>query len=130
MSSTPGRWFRSCQGITPVGGRVTTNIGSSHAYLQSIALDGSGRIVAAGSVWSPGYDFALARYTPAGTLDPSFGTGGVVVTAFGSSYDEITSVAIDREGRIVVGGYTRNTQSDTDDFALARYTDDGSLDPT
>jgi Domain of unknown function (DUF5122) beta-propeller len=39
-----------------------------------------GKIVVAGL--GTGYDFALARYTPDGLLDGSFGRGGRVLTDF------------------------------------------------
>src|SRR5438034_25654 len=61
------------------GGFVTTQFagGSGAGDAFSIAIDPSGRIVAAGFAFPP---FALARYTPAGALDPTFGSGGLVTT--------------------------------------------------
>jgi uncharacterized delta-60 repeat protein len=65
----------------------------------------------------------LAGALPAaqGDLDPTFGTGGKVVTDFGAS--EIGfSIAHQPDGKVVVAG--------GDNFALARYTGRGALDPT
>ena len=58
-----------------------------------------------------------------GKLDPSFGTGGRVVTDLGSASDEVTAVAIQPDGKIVAAG-----GSATAGFALVRYTTDGRLD--
>jgi len=60
----------------------------------------------------------------AGDLDPSFGDGGKVITAFGASAVAHCS-AIQSDGKIVVVGDTDNHV-----FALARYNSDGSLDTT
>jgi uncharacterized delta-60 repeat protein len=60
-----------------------------------------------------------------GALDPTFGVGGVVIAGIGAGNDYPTSMAIDRLGRILVAGYTESL-----DFAVARFTSDGSLDQT
>ena len=66
-------------------------------------------------------NFALARYTAGGALDPSFSGDGLQTTDFGRE-DGATAVAIQADGRIVVGGRSG------DDFALARYDAAGVLD--
>ena len=53
----------------------------SDTVAQAVAIQRDGSIVAAGG--GAGY-FALARYTARGTLDPTFGTGGKVMTRFRS----------------------------------------------
>jgi uncharacterized delta-60 repeat protein len=99
------------------GGKVTTDFGSyDQAY--GVAIQTDGRIVAAGST-NVNADFALARYSPDGTLDSSFGTGGKVITDLGGDNDQANAVAILGDGKIVAAG-----------FGLARYNPDGSLDPT
>ncbi len=112
------------------GGKVTTGFGGGSAdYAAAVAIQPDGRIVVAG--WTSdggGADFALARYTAAGDLDASFSGDGRVTTAFSSSSDLATAVAIQPDGRIVVAGWTSDG-SDAD-FALARYTAAGNLDAT
>ena len=77
---------------------------------------------------------ALAVATPVyaavvdGTLDTSFGASGKVITNFGSGDDEIKAVAIQPNGKIVAAGFASNGTDD--DFALARYNDNGTLDTT
>jgi hypothetical protein len=43
------------------------------------------------------------RFLPGGTLDTSFGTGGVVRTSF-TDQDDLFAVAVQPDGRIVVAG--------------------------
>jgi uncharacterized delta-60 repeat protein len=90
-----------------------------------------GRIVLAGSTYATGgqRDFALARYTTAGVLDPTFGTGGVVSTAIGPSDDYAYALVLMPWGRLVAAGTSRTAvgQSPTD-FSLVAYNADGSLD--
>ena len=67
-----------------------------------------------------------APAAPAG-LDPTFGTGGKVTTEFGGN-DLTYSVAIQPDGKIVVAGSAGIGANE--DFAVARYNADGSLDTT
>ena len=71
-------------------------------------------------------DFALARYSDNGTLDPSFGVGGKVTTDFAGSYDSVGSVVLQSDGKIVAGGWS--VVDGVSSFALARYNSDGALD--
>jgi uncharacterized delta-60 repeat protein len=61
-----------------------------------------------------------------GDLDTTFGTGGKVTTAIGSSPDVAYSVVVQSDGKIVAVGYTGSYT----DFAVVRYNTDGSLDTT
>jgi uncharacterized delta-60 repeat protein len=100
-------------------GIVTTDMGGEDEP-NAVALQPDGRIVVVGRRENryPDYAYAVARYDRDGKLDPSFGRGGVVTTDF-DDYDSATSVAIQPDGKIVVGGN-----------ALVRYDSDGSLDPS
>jgi uncharacterized delta-60 repeat protein len=109
------------------GGTVTTDFAGSGDGAAAIAVQPDGKLVAAGGATINGQiDFALARYNSNGTLDTSFGTGGRVTTDFGGRYERATSVAVQWDGKIVVaGGAVINVYND---FALARYHSDGTLD--
>ena len=61
-----------------------------------------------------------------GALDPTFDADGIVTTDLTNS-DVAYSVVIQPDGKIVVAGYTI---SGNQDFALARYNTNGSLDTT
>src|SRR4051794_33506152 len=73
-----------------------------------------------------------ARITPnAGALDPTFGAAGRVTTNFVgmfSGFDEAQSVVIQPDQKIVVAGFS--DAGGNNDFALARYNPDGTLDAT
>ena len=71
---------------------------------EALAAGRDGKLVVAGLSSCSGRSFALARYTAAGTLDRSFGTGGKVLTRFGAqSFAAARSLAIQRDGKIVAG---------------------------
>ena len=76
-----------------------------------------------------GNDFLVMRYNTNGTLDTSFSGDGIQVTDFSGFYDGASAVALQPDGKIVVGGHasTATGTSDTD-HAVARYNADGSLD--
>ena len=106
-------------------GRVTTGLEVGDGWAYAVAIDSHDRIVVAGIGGIDG-DFALIRYEPDGQLDRSFGTNGRVMTDFGGE-ERAFSLAIDSQGRIVAGGFTRERRHPSD-FALARYEPDGTLD--
>jgi uncharacterized delta-60 repeat protein len=111
------------------GGTVTTVIPCTDAVAYGAAIQADGKIVAAGRVASPSTPsvFALARYTPGGSLDASFGSGGMVTTAIGDSNNSAAAIVLQPDGKIVVAGYS-STVSTNPRFALARYTITGSPD--
>ena len=100
-----------------------TDFGSPTDKAAAVALQGDGKIVVAGT----GNDqFAVARYTTAGALDPTFdGDGRTTTTIFGKNTEGAADVAIQSDGKIVAVG----TAYDGHDFeyAIARYDTDGWL---
>jgi uncharacterized delta-60 repeat protein len=116
------------------GGEVFTEVGQASAA-SALAVEPDGKIVVAGSALpignQPASEIALARYLADGSLDPSFGSGGKVQTAFGSRITYASSVALAPDGTIAVAGVARAPATGTNavsDFALVRYRSDGSLD--
>src|SRR5215831_1059121 len=66
-----------------------------------------------------------------GDLDPTFGTDGKVLTDFDHSTDIANAVAVQADGKLVVVGTTYiNNDYTGEDFAVARYNPDGTLDKT
>jgi uncharacterized delta-60 repeat protein len=105
-------------------GKVTTSFGSTDTG-DGIALQSDGKIVASGSANISGnIDFALARYNTNGSLDTTFSGDGKVTSDFGGT-DHASAVGIQPDGRILAGGYVVTAEGD---FALARYTVNGSPD--
>jgi uncharacterized delta-60 repeat protein len=108
-------------------GKVTTPIGSGYDTGRAAAIDSDGRILLAGySFNGSDFDFALVRYDEDGLLDAAFGANGKVTTPVGPSHDFARSVAVQADGRIVLGGYLFNGVDE--DFAVVRYNSDGTLD--
>src|SRR5438105_1124269 len=70
-----------------VWGKVTTRFGyPSNESARCVAIDRFGRIVVAGDVDNGvNSDFMVARLTPAGALDTTFGGTGVVTLDLGGS---------------------------------------------
>jgi uncharacterized delta-60 repeat protein len=101
-------------------------LGLGHDWARGVAIQSDGKIVVAGD---SNDDFALARYNTNGSLDTTFDGNGKVNTpvAPGSSRDEAYAVAIQADGKIVAGGIAEVVTFD-DDYALARYNTNGSLD--
>ena len=111
------------------GGRVLTDLGRrGDDFGHGVAIQADGKIVVAGySDVAEKRDFALVRYTAAGKLDATFGSGGRVLTDLGAmSDDEAHAVVVQADGKIVVAG--SSATKDRSDFALARYTPAGKLD--
>ena len=120
-------------------GKVTVDFGGlDHAY--GVAIQSAGKIVVAGDSRdeSGDFDFALARLNMDGSLDTQgldrymdapFGVDGKVTTDFNGGEDQALSVAIEPSGKIVLPGLTEPAPVvASDDFGLARYNVDGSLD--
>lgn len=108
-------------------GKVTTQVFSSQSLAAAVVIQTDGKIVAVGSsATSSSRDFALVRYNTDGSLDSSFGNGGKVTTPILNGSDHATAVTLQSDGKIVVAG--RSYNGSNDDFALARYNPDGTLD--
>jgi uncharacterized delta-60 repeat protein len=104
-------------------GTVFTDFEGFQDLAHAIVLQPDGKIVVAGEATLPNRDFALARYTTDGTLDPAFSGDGKVRARFGPGAIA-RAIALQPDGKIVAAGSVGG------DVALARYTTHGSLDPT
>src|SRR5271166_5668566 len=103
------------------GGVFTTNFMQTDATMaNAVAIQSDGKIVVGGS--TPG-GAALARLNTNGTLDSSFGSGGIVNNSFGA-LGPVMGVVIQPDGKIValaegfLGG------------SVGRFNSDGSVDTT
>lgn len=66
--------------------------------------------------------------TTTGNLDPTFGTGGIVRTDFAGNIDQANAIAIQPNGQIVAAGSSFSNSKTIEDFIVARYNANGSLD--
>jgi uncharacterized delta-60 repeat protein len=101
-------------------GSVRTDWGGLESP-QGIALQPNGKIVVAGlvTIHGDGYSIVLARYNPDGSLDPTFGYYGQVLTDI--SYQDFTyALALQRDGKIVLAG-SFSSGYGYGGFALLRY---------
>lgn len=109
-------------------GKVLTAFNAGNAQANAIVIQPDGKLVVAGWVFgSNAFDFALARYNSDGTPDPTFGNNSQVTTNFGAnSTDQAFALALQGDGKLVVVGSADLGASNN--FALARYNSNGSLD--
>src|SRR5438046_8550413 len=117
-----------------VGGKMQTDFPDLAAVASSVVIQPDGKIVVAGAAF-PLFtflgDFKVVRYNSNGSLDTSFGDGGIVTTTFPEgSY--AFDVALQADGKIIAAGtvfvdFNPGDSSNTD-FALARYNPDGTPD--
>ena len=115
------------------GGTVTASFAGGPDDAQALVVQADGKLVIAGFANQDlNIDFGLARFNPDGTLDPTFGTGGTVITDFRGDPlgDRVSSLAVQADGKLVAAGTIGFRDKSVTEFALARYTADGTLDPT
>ena len=110
-------------------GKVSTVFGNRADIAQCMAIQPDGKIVVAGyaSYTSTGYHFAIARYNPDGSPDNSFGTSGQTTVSFLQGSAFCTAIALQPDGRIVLGGYIQSV-GNSDDFGIARLFANGTID--
>lgn len=132
----------SVEPVSPANGAIDTTFAGNAGWVSTalgpdaVANDAmqqpNGKIVLVGTA---GLKVALARYYPDGSLDRTFGGGGtgqVITSVTGTQRfgDVANSVALAPDGRIVIAGQADFPNGTNRDFLVARYTDDGVLDPT
>ena len=110
-------------------GKVNTGIGSSGSqsdFANDLAIQSDGKILVTGYSSNAGDNFTAVRYNTDGSLDGSFGSGGLVDFNFGStSMDRAYAVSVKDDGSLVIGG--ASNVSGTLEAALLVLKSDGSL---
>lgn len=113
---------------TSAGYTFINNGEEAYAYAMALGLDGG--IYLAGLAY-PTFAQAvvmLVRLDSHGTPDPAFGTNGVVSTPVGTLDAEAKGMAIQPDGRIVLGGSVVNADNFARDILFMRYNPDGTMD--
>jgi len=98
---------------------------------SSVALQPDGKIVVTGRGLQQG--FIAERFNSNGKLDSSFANGGKVLTIIGGiGMDDSWSnaITIQPDGKIVLAGGVYVNGTSFSDFAIVRYSGNGSLDTT
>lgn len=110
-------------------GIVSTPIPNvSRGSATDIIIQPDGKsVVSVFAIGQSGFDLAVVRYNPNGTLDTSFSGDGIVNTPFGSNNtDTANALALQSDGKILVAGTLITSQSAG--FVVLRFNSDGSLD--
>ena len=109
-----------------VGGKVVLNV-MNNDLCQALAVQPDGKVLLGGSS-NNFVTFTVVRYSVNGTLDPSFGTGGIKLGPPLVSESFMTSLAVQPDGKILAAG--SSNQFPNRDVTLVRYNIDGSVDST
>ncbi|HEX6430836.1 MAG TPA: T9SS type A sorting domain-containing protein [Niastella sp.] len=121
------------------GGIATFDISSGSAdAAHSLAVQPDGKLIVAGTTVRTvnNKDVVVLRLTTAGAPDPSFGTGGIAIENYDgvNSDDDCRSVAVQSDGKIVIGGsvdaFPNTTGLNPIGLMLMRFTTNGALDPS
>ena len=98
---------------------------------NDLAIQSDGKIVAVGhnngGTSQITRDFVVVRFNTNGSLDTTFGSGGIKMDVLGLD-NFANAVALQSDGKILVSGGLQDLAQY--DFLLARYTANGALDPT
>ncbi|WP_223633160.1 delta-60 repeat domain-containing protein [Corallococcus sp. EGB] len=116
-------------------GVVVTDICGGDDYVDAVTLQADGRIVVAGGAISGTNTCAgtkyqsvlLARYTPAGVLDTTFGGTGMRTFQISTGISTLHAVTLDASERIIGAGTVDNSGLD---LLVIRLTPLGALDTT
>lgn len=116
------------------GGQVRTGFPKQDVHATAAVVQPDGRVVVAGwltPVANPAQEtFVLVRYRADGSLDPTFGAGGKVVSPFAANHRANTGLLLQPDGKIVaeVASDQYFSAPGQTTFALARFNANGSVD--
>ncbi len=119
------------------GGRAVTAVSAENDEARNVAIQSDGKIVVTGYSTNAAHntDFAVVRYTASGSLDGTFGSGGIVTTNI-TNFDIAYGIAINKTtGAITIAGTSNGDSENPDysnvghgDFTVIRYTSAGAFD--
>ena len=118
------------------GKGLDTSIGNGAGYIipnlrfNALRLTSGQKIVAVGETSTRPYAFLAVRFTADFKLDTTFGSGGSMTLGFPDGDASAFSAALQRDGKIVVGGRVDASDGMSSKLAIARFTADGQPDPT
>ncbi len=108
-------------------GKTTLSVGQSLDGILDLIVQPDGKIVAAGD---SDLNFCAARFNASGTVDTGFGSQGKTSVDIENSSDGATSLALQTDGKVVLGGFSRPGSTFREDSALIRLNSNGTLDKT
>lgn len=99
------------------------DLGGTQEGAAAVEVLPDGKILIAGDTnASGGKDLTVIRLNPNGTLDTTFGTGGSVLLDLGAADDSFTSLAVQTDGKILLGGMSAGQ------FFVSRLQPNGATD--
>ena len=128
LAGSDGRTFALAARLLPDGTPDSSFAGDGKATLPvpgagraaAVAIDGAGRILVAGSLTQGETDNGfLARLLPDGSVDGSFGNGGLIREDFLAGSGTGVDLAIDSAGRYLLAGKALGRE--VSGFGVARY---------
>jgi uncharacterized delta-60 repeat protein len=137
VSGQTGDCFNQLPGCLDAGfgvnGRVTAPSGMQVNGIAIQTVAGEERIIVVGETYAakrtPPKSWIVVRYLPDGSLDPSFGSGGIVKMTPKSGFYAAGAVVVQPDNKLVVAGW--GSYSGKQDIPLvARYNENGSPDST
>ena len=118
-------------------GKLAFAPGNRQSQIDDVAIQPDGKLVLAGWIDQSGTgahtDFLVVRLNPDGSFDQGFGTGGIATVNFpakGTTTDTASGVAIQADGKIVVGGTSHDNTLGQDRIGVARLNPNGTPDAT
>jgi len=112
-------------------GKIMISYPGNHSYMISSIQLPDERILSLVSLDNNSNDsIALYCFHPNGSLDPAFNTDGMATLNLGTAYQEPTSLALQYDGKIVIGGYVGRQDEDFDKFFVVRFMPNGTPDIT
>ncbi len=106
---------------TPVGGYLSN---------QRIVLQPDGKFVVAieNYIYQSFYEVAVVRYNSDGTLDTTFGTGGITKTSIGNRELRVSEILVQTDGKLLVAGFRFASPMGPINIFVLRYNPNGTLD--
>lgn len=112
-------------------GKVTLTNPAHGQVVQDMIVQPDGKIIAAIQQQKTNADFQIMRFMPNGLIDTTFGANGVTSVDFNGYKDVPYSLALQSDGKIIVGGKAGNGQiTEISGFGILRLNTNGSVDTT
>jgi len=114
--------------IFGTNGTVTTVI-ENDAQAKATKIQTDGKILLLGTRGNGDVqDTVLVRYNQNGSLDAGFGNNGIVVSAFSPFFETANELSLQADGKIVIAGSFYSSVTQSIDFLVARFNQNGTLD--
>jgi uncharacterized delta-60 repeat protein len=95
----------------------------------AMALQGDGKIVQTGAAQNSVINCGTVRYNSDGSIDSTFGVNGIILTNFSPGIKYGECIALQADGKILVGGTSGDYNNNTS-VSIERFNTDGSIDST